>query len=604
MSAADEAMRAPELRAEGGFGSRARQFWSERLWPVIEPHRHLLWGGLAMLLLNAGCRLLLPFLMMTAIDGFLLEGDLAALQGFWWLLAAYVAVALFEAYGRRMQILLLEQAGQGALVDLRRRVFLHLQRLPTAFFDRTPTGRLVGRVTTDIEALQQLFSSGVVTVLGDLIFLIVAIGILLSLSVPLTLLTLVMVPVLLVTTAFIRTQSRKAYTAMRERLSQLNAFLHEQVSGMPIVQAFAQEERRRGEYAGIVGGVRDAQLLAVRWESLLSAATEVLGSFTTALILWYGGGLALDVERSGLTLGVLFAFVDYMQRFFGPLNDLSMKWTVLQNAMVASDRIHALLAAEPEAPDPAGALTPEGPGRLEVDGVTFRYASGNEPAVRGLSFTIEPGQHVAIVGATGAGKSTILSLVTRLYEIDEGAIRLDGVDVRKMARPALRRAVGVVPQDVFLFRGTLLENILLGQPEATEDEAIAAARELGLDEIVARFPRGYHEPVAERGRNLSAGEKQLVAFARMLVMGPRVLALDEATANVDSRTEQLLQEAVQRVMRGRTSLIVAHRLSTVRDADRILVMRRGELIEQGSHDELIARDGAYRRLYELQFATE
>jgi ATP-binding cassette subfamily B multidrug efflux pump len=599
MSAGAEAFTLPEPE-RGGMWSRARSLWSERLWPVIRPHQFLLWSALAMLLVNSGCRLVLPYLMMTAIDDHLLAPE--GLSGFWWLVGGYLGVSVLEAWGRRVQILLLERAGQNALVDLRMRVFRHLQRLPAAFFDRTPTGRLVGRVTTDIESLLELFSSGVVTVLGDIVFLAVAIGILLSLSVQLTLVTLLVVPLLLWMTSYIRGQSRKAYTALRERLSQLNGFLHEQVSGMAVVQAFAQEDRRRGEFGEINGELQRAQLRSVTWESLLSAGTEMLGSFTTALILWYGGTLALGLERDGLTLGVLFAFIDYMQRFFVPLNDLSMKWTVLQNALVASDRIQALLDRPGEKPDPVDAVVPAGPGRLEVGGVTFAYAPGNAPAVRELSFVVEPGQHIAIVGATGAGKSTILSLLTRLYEIEHGAIRLDGIDIRQIARPALRRAVGIVPQDVFLFRGTILDNILLGQPDATEEQAIAAARELGLDEIVARFPRGYHEPVAERGRNLSAGEKQLVAFARMLVMGPRVLALDEATANVDTRTEQILQDAVQRVMQGRTSLIVAHRLSTVRHADRILVMRRGELVEQGRHEDLLARGGAYAKLYELQFA--
>ncbi len=547
------------------------------------------WIGLSfvLLLLASGCRLAQPWILMRAIDRHLIGAEAG---GFGALMAAFAGVAVVEMGARWLQQLALETAGQRALLQLRRQVFAHLQRLPAAFFDRTPIGRLVGRVTTDVEALQEMFSSGVVTILGDVVFLIAAVCLMLSLSPPLTGATLLVVPVLVAATMFIRGRVRTAYTAMRGRLSELNGFLHEQVSGMPVVQMFGQEERRAGEFGVINDGVRAAQLRSVWWESLLSAVMEMLGSFTTALILWYGGGVVLgglgaDAAAGwagALTLGTLFAFVDTMQKFFGPVNDLSLKYTVMQNAFVASDRIFALLDEEPEPPEPAGMVAPEGDGgrrgALAFEGVTFSYGDA-EPVLHDVSFAVEPGETVALVGVTGSGKSTILSLLTRLYELQEGRITLDGVDVRQLPRADLRRRIGVVPQDPFLFHGTILDNLLLGQEGVSEADAIAAASRLHLDEVVARFPAGYHEPIAERGKNLSAGEKQLVAFARMLVIAPEVLLLDEATASVDTHTEHLLQDAVRQLMAGRTSLIVAHRLSTVQDADRILVLHQGRLVE-------------------------
>lgn len=591
-----------ELDKEGGAAFDARLV--RRLWVFVRPQRRRLLLGFALLLATMACRLALPYLVKVAIDDHFTP---QVAEGFWILVALFVAVAVAEAAARRWQMLAVERAGQDALYDMRASLFRHLQGLPSRFFDRTPTGKLVGRVTTDVEALQELFTQGVVTILGDLVFLAATLWILFALDVRLTLVTLGVVPILLGLTLFIRTRVRVAYVHLRSRLSRLNGLLHEHISGMNVIQMFAQEERSRAEFGEINDGVRTAQLTTVRWESTLSALTDMLGSFTMAVLLWYGGGLALAGEPGGalgLTLGTLFAFIDYMGRFFQPLNDLSLKYTVLQNAMTAADRIFRLFDERGQIPEPAQPVPLDAPrGAIEFRDVEFAYDEG-KPVLRGVSFALAPGERVAVVGATGAGKSTVLNLLTRLYDVDGGAVLIDGVDVRAYGLRELRGHVGIVPQDVFLFEGDVLENVRLGHPEISDEAALAAARELGLDEVVARFPGGYREAVRERGVNLSSGEKQLVAFARVLAVAPEVLVLDEATSSVDTHTEALLQAAVHRIMQGRTSLIIAHRLSTIRDVDRILVLHKGELVEEGSHEELLEQRGRYWRLYQLQYREQ
>lgn len=577
---------------------------ARRLWTYVRPHRRLLALGFLLLLATMACRLTLPFLVKVAIDEHLGPGDS---EGFWQLVALFAGLALVEAVARRWHMLAVERAGQDALFGLRTSLFRHLQGLPSRFFDRTPTGKLVGRVTTDVEALQELFTQGVVTILGDLVFLVATVWILFALDVQLTVVTLGVIPILLAVTLFIRSRVRVAYVDLRARISRLNAFLHEHISGMPVVQMFVQEASSRRGFAEINDGVRTAQLTTVRWESTLSALTDMLGSFTMAVLLWYGGGLALGGAPGaalGLSLGTLFAFIDYMGRFFQPLNDLSLKYTVLQNAMTAADRIFRLLDEGGQIPEPERPASLDGArGAIAFRDVSFAY-DAEKPVLRSVDFALAPGERAAVVGATGAGKTTLLNLLTRLYDVDGGAVLLDGVDVREYALDDLRGHVGVVPQDVFLFEGDVLENVRLGHPEISDEAALAAARELGLDEVVARFPGGYREPVRERGVNLSSGEKQLVAFARVLAVAPEVLVLDEATSNVDTHTEALLQAAVHRIMEGRTSLIIAHRLSTIRDVDRILVMHKGELVEEGTHEELLERRGRYWRLYELQYREQ
>ncbi len=602
-----------------------------RLWEFIRPHQRYLWLGLTLLMVVSATRLVQPLLLRLVINRYLAPPVVDAvggpahiaplpaavpMTGFWLLSIVLAAVILIEFFVRRRQMYVVGLAGQNSLYDLRVAVFRHMQQLPSRFFDRTPIGRLVGRVTTDIEALQELFASGVVTIFGDFIFLAATIGILFYFNVRLTLVTLLVVPALLGFTMFVRVRVRGAYGRMRTRIAQLNAYLHEHISGMPVVQMFVREPLAREGFATINDGVRDAQLETVKYESFLSAVTEMLSSFTVALILWYGGGLAIagyfgagaaSVTAgigANVSLGDLFLFVDFMQKFFAPLNELSLKYTVMQNAMTASERIFNLLDETDTIPEPAEPVqVPEVRGGIELQDVVFGY-DPDETVLKNVSIRIAPGERVAIVGATGAGKTTILKLLTRMYDIQEGAILLDGVDIRDYAVKDLRQRIGVVTQDVFLFEGDILSNIRLGFSNVSDEDAIAAADRLHLDDVVARFPGGYREPVRERGKNLSAGEKQLVAFARVLALAPKVLILDEATSNVDTHTEHLLQEAVHLLMAGRTSLIIAHRLSTIRDVDRILVMHKGRLVEDGTHEELLARRGVYWRLYQLQYKEQ
>lgn len=590
----------------------------KRLWTYVRPHQRWVWISFGLLMLTSLCGLVQPYLLKVAIDEFIKPQDNTPLDGgeFTWVVVAIAAAALVELLGRAVQSYTLTLGGQNALIDLRVAVFKHLQKLSARFFDKTPIGRLIGRVTTDIESLNEMFASGVVTILGDLVNMLVILGILFWMNWQLTLVALVMAPVLFGLTLIVRKYVRAAYMTQVTKRSKLNAFLHEQSSGMPLIQGFRREELTQGAFEEINGDFMQAELKTVKWESILSALTDMLSSITMALILWYGGGLALEAfglddaaaaAMGAVTLGTLVAFLQYAERFFGPLNELSMKYTVMQSAMTAAARIFGLMdekdytddaAAEREASERPPAETR---GAIRFEHVTFGYGDG-EPVLKDLTFEVAPGERVAFVGATGAGKSTILKLITRLYDIDAGCITLDGHDLREFPLADLRERIGIVNQDVFLFAGNILENIRLGHPEITDADAQAAAAELHLDRITRRLPGGLREPVRERGKNLSSGERQLIAFARVLAVAPAVLALDEATSSVDSEMEHILQEAVHKLMQGRTSLIIAHRLSTIRDVDRILVMHKGELVEQGTHDELLKARGFYWRLHELQYA--
>lgn len=493
---------------------------------------------------------------------------------------------------------LMQMVGQRVMADLRAEIFGHLQRLEVAYFDRTPVGRMVTRATTDVDALNELFSSGIVTLFGDVLQLVGIVGVLFWLDWRLALAAFAVLPLLFLLTFWFKVKARASFREVRVRVARINAFLQEHVAGMAVVQLFGREARAATEFSRHNRDHRDAHVRGIFYYAVYYPGIELLTAAGLGLVLWVGGG---QTVRGALSVGALVAFLQYAQRFYQPLADLSEKYNVLQAAMASSERIFALLDTPPAVAAPARPHAPERvEGAIEFSGVRFGYLPG-EPVLRDLSFRVAAGEMVAIVGHTGAGKSTLANLLLRFYDVDRGAVRLDGVDVRAWDLARLRRSVGVILQDVFLFSGSVADNLRLGEAGFDDERLRRAAAEAQALGFVERLPGGLGAPVRERGAGLSVGQKQLLAFARALAFDPRVLVLDEATASVDSETERLLQVALDRLLAGRTSLVIAHRLSTVQRADRILVLHKGELREQGTHAELVARRGIYHRLYQLQY---
>ncbi len=596
-----------------------------RLWAFIRPHRRLLYLALGMRPLSALFNLSQPYLVKLAIDLAIVPRRLSLLAP---LSVAIVAALLLERFAQLGETLFTQLCGQRAMHDLRLAAHRHLLSLRCAFFDRTPVGRLVTRVTNDVESIAEAFSSGLVSIAGDLLTLAGIVGVMLWLQPGLALVTFSALPLLVITVEVFRRLLRKTYRLIRQRLAQINATLQEHVTGMAVVQIFDQQGRAAARFDEVNRAHRDAYRSAILYDSALFALVELLSSVTVALILWYGGG---QLVQGTVTFGLLVAFIEYVQKFFIPIRDLSAKYTIIQQALAALEKVFGLLdeavlegAARPAAPpasprpapdpqgpppapapqDPPPAPAPQdppaspapaaSPPAVVFEQVRFAYAGG-PPVLRGLSFTVARGESVAVVGATGAGKTTLARLITRLYEIQGGRVLLEGVDLAEISPAALRRRVVVVNQDVFLFAGSVAQNISLDTPGLGPAQVAEAAARVGLTRLLP-----LDRPVLERGANLSAGERQLVAFARALARQPEVLILDEATASVDPESERLLQQGVTELMRGRTSLIIAHRLSTIERADRILVLARGQLLEQGTHAARLQRGGHYARLHRLQ----
>ena len=580
---------------------------ARRLYEYVAPQSRLIALSLALMVTVMAAQLAQPYLIKVLIDDHILKHEARGLTA---LATLYLLVFAVEMAARYAQLYSMERTGQNVIQALRNRLFAHLQGLDSAFFDRHPVGRLMTRVTTDIESLADLFSSGVVSLLGDSLKLVAIVAILWWLDARLALVTFTLVPALFLLSVFYRGRIRGAYRDVRRRIARINGYLQEEISGMLLVQLFRREGEDRREFDAINRGHRDAELRSVVYESSFSAIIELIGTLATALILWYGGG---RIVTGALTFGTLVAFIEYTGRFFGPIRDLSSFYAVMQAAMASLERIFSLLDTRPAVQDPAAAAPPlsspaaaeRGPrGLIEFDRVHFSYRpqeAGTE-ILHGVSFRVRPGEKVAVVGATGAGKTTLVKLLIRLYDPTEGAIRLDGVAIRELPLRALRRRIGMVLQDHFLISGTVAGNIAFGDLSLPAESIEEAARLVHADDFIRRFPAGYAESVRERGSNLSVGQKQLISFARALAYDPEILILDEATSSVDTETEILIQDALQRLLRGRTSLVIAHRLSTIVGADRILVLHHGRLIEEGTHRELLARRGAYARLYRLQFA--
>ena len=569
-----------------------------RLLSYLRPFRPQVALAVFLLFAYSAVELVGPWLTKVALDRAIPQRDLGFLGV---LVAAYVASLLVAFVLEYAQALLTTWLGQNVMHELRMEVFSHLQRLSLRYFDRNPVGRLMTRVTNDVETLNETFSSGVVTVFGDVFTLVFIVIAMLQLDWRLALVTFSVLPLVAVAAFVFRGLIRQAYRDIRVRLARINAYLQEHVSGVRVVQLFGREKRTAERFADINRDHLEAHLRSITYYALFFPVIEVLTATALALIVWYGGGETL---RGTATVGTVAAFLQYTRRFFRPIQDLSEKYNILQGAMASSERIFELLDTEPEIRDPDEPLHLPQPGRGEIEfrDVWFRYDPDGEWVLRGVSFRAAPGERVAIVGATGAGKSTIINLLMRFYEPQRGEVLFDGVPVSRVPIRELRGRISLVLQDVFLFSEDVARNIRLGSDAEISDERVReAARRVGLDRFVERLPQGYAQPLGERGTTLSVGERQLVSFARALAFDPLVLVLDEATSSVDSELEAQIERALDELMRGRTSLVIAHRLSTIQNADQILVLHHGELRERGTHAELLRRGGLYARLHELQF---
>ena len=570
-----------------------------RVWRVTRPHGRLVLASLILFPLVALLELLQPYLVKLAIDEHILRRDWVGLGR----VAGIFLAVLLVLYALRMaQAYLTQLTGQRVMYDLRNALFAHLERLDAPFFDRNPVGRLMTRVLNDVEAINELFTSGVVSILGDVLTLAGVVIIMLGMNWELALVTFSLVPLLVLASGYFRVRARDSYRLVRTRLARLNAFLQESLQGMSVIQLFARERRERALFAELNGDLRRGQFRSTVYDASLYATVEAVGSAAVALLLWYGGG---EVVRGALTFGGLVAFLEYTHRFFLPIRDLGAKYQVMQAAVVAAERIFGLLDTEPAVRPRASAVTvPAAAGStpaVEFRNVWFAY-QGEEWVLRDCSFSVARGEQVALVGPTGEGKTTIARLMIRAYDVGRGQVLVEGRDVRDWGLRELRRHVGLIPQEVFLFSGTVEANLKLGRDGAvTEAQVRDAVQAANASRLVEALPGGLAEEIRERGANLSQGQRQLLAIARALIYNPSVLALDEATSSVDPESEALIREALARLLAGRTSVVIAHRLSTIQRADRILVLHKGRVREAGRHAELLAQRGLYARLYELQF---
>ncbi len=598
------------IREEEALGKAYDARLMRRLLSYLQNYRIQVLSAVLMLVAASGLELVGPWLTKIALDRAVPTADTELLGT---LAAIYIASLTAAAGLEYARTMLTTWIGQHVMLDLRGQVFSRLQRLDLAFFDRNPVGRLMTRVTSDIEVLNEMFTSGVVTIFGDIFTIGAIVTAMLLLDWRLALVSFAVLPFVFVAAILFRRRVRDAYRDIRTRLARINAFLQERITGVGVVQLFRQEDSTAQRFSRINESHLKAHLRSITYYALFFPVIELLTAVAVALILWYGGLRALEGTMS---IGVIAAFLQYVRRFFRPIQDLSEKYNILQNAMASSERVFQLLDREPAIGESENPVIPgEIQGRIEFDGVWFRYprpgereaapTDSSEPqsdwVLEDISFRAEPGERLAIVGATGAGKSTIVNLLLRFYDPQRGRILLDGVDIRDLPLETLRSSMGLVLQDVYLFSESAGENISLGR-ELIDDEAVRqAAVRVGADRYMRRLPGGYDQSLGERGSNLSVGERQLLSFARALAGSPRILLLDEATSSVDSEIEAQIDQALEELMTGRTSIVIAHRLSTVQSADRILVLHHGEVRETGTHRELLALDGLYARLYRLQF---
>jgi ATP-binding cassette subfamily B multidrug efflux pump len=561
----------------------------------VRPHRPLALGALALLFVRVGADLAGPLILGAAVDGPLAAGDLRGLLGW---TALFLGAIVLTGLAEYAYTICMATAGQRIILDIRTRLFAHLQRLPVAFYDRNRVGRLVVRTTNDVENLNELFTAGLVEVAADVLLLAGAVAMMFACNAELAAVTMSITPLVLLALVVFRRKAREQYREMRRRIARLNGYLNESVHGMRTIQTFGREAACLEKFRALNTEHRESAVAALSSYAIFYPAVEALSWVAVAVLVGYGG---LGILDGRLTFGDFITFWALTAKFFGPVRELAEKYNILQAAMASAERVFGILDTPPhEADRPGAAPAPPLRGEVAFENVSFSY-DGNTPVLRDVSFRAAPGTTLAIVGLTGAGKTTIISLLQRFYDPVSGSVKIDGRDVRDYALGSLRRQMGLVMQDVFLFAGSVEENLRLGERALGAERLEAAARAVHADAFIRRLPQGYATRLEERGATLSAGERQLLSFARALAFDPRVLILDEATSSVDGATERLIQDALRTLMAGRTSIVIAHRLSTIQRADRILVLHHGQVAEEGTHAELLARGGLYAKLHRLQF---
>jgi len=602
-----------DIREEEALGKIYDTRLTRRLMQYLRPHKWWVFFALFLAIAVAPLEIIGPYFFKIAVDNYItpeLSHHLAfaiAMRALGWITLGFLAALVLSFVLQYVQMRVMQRVGQEIMYDLRREIFTHLQALPLSFYDRSPVGRLVTRVTTDVDALNDLFASGVVAMLNDFFVLFGLIAVLFHFDAKLALATLSPLPLMLLTTLVFRTQVRDANRRIRVAIARINAFLQEHITGMPVVQLFNREKKSKKEFEVLNRVHMDAYKDAINAFAYFYPAVEFLSVAAIALVFWFGG---THVINGTLEAGLLIAFMMWAQRFFRPIQDLSDKFNILQTAMAASERIFKLLDEPLTHVADGDARKLAAPrGEIEFRNVWFAYRGGANPSdedwvLKDVSFRVEMGQTIAIVGHTGAGKTTLIQLLLRFYEIQKGQILVDGVDTRELDVEELRRQFGIVLQDPFLFTGTIDSNVRLGTASIDRATVERSLEEVGLGDLVRTLPRGIDSEVTERGGTLSVGQRQLISFARALAHNPKLLILDEATSSVDTKTELMIRAALDRLLEGRTALVIAHRLSTIQHADRILVFHKGRLREEGSHQELLARRGIYYRLYQLQYKDQ
>lgn len=591
------------LQEEEALGKAYDARLMRRLMQYLAPYRWKVVLAVLVLMLASGAQIVGPWITQLVIDVAIPEADPGYLGR---LALAFLGITVLAFGLEYVQAILTTWIGQSVMYDLRTEIFEKLQRADLRYYDRNPVGRLMTRITNDVETLNTLFSSGVVSAFGDVFTLAFIVVAMLSMSWQLALVSFAVLPLVFIAAFVFRARIRDAYRDIRVRLARLNAFIHERITGMSIVQLFNREEPDAERHAALNEDHLQAHLRSITYYALFFPIIEFFTALALALIIWYGG---LHILDGVVTVGIVAAFLQYARRFFRPIQDLSEKYNLLQSAMASSERVFKLLDEEVDIRDPDDPmdLPADARGRIEFDDVWFAYGAKEDGSpdwvLKGVSFVVQPGEKVAIVGHTGAGKSTLINLLMRFYDVDHGRIRLDGVPIDRLRIETLRGRIGLVLQDVFLFSEDIGYNIRLGAADVDDEAVVSAAERVGADAFIERLDAGYEQPLGERGSTLSVGERQLVSFARALAFDPEILVLDEATSSVDSELEARIEAATDELLRERTSLVIAHRLSTVQHADRIIVLHHGELREQGTHQELLAAGGLYARLHELQFVS-